>query len=133
VEGEIKMNTRLLMISSAVVMAVAGICLSFLPEELLNYAGVSTAKSPQLFLQILGALYLGFAMLNWMAKAQVMGGIYGRPIAMGNFMHFTIGALALIKCFFANTGMTMLLVPVIAYFVFSLLFGSVIFGKSPGK
>ena len=36
-------------------------------------------------------------MLNWMAKGTLIGGIYNKPIAIGNFTHFTIGGLALIK------------------------------------
>tara|TARA_B100000795_G_C22758264_1_gene422450 strand:- start:769 stop:1020 length:252 start_codon:yes stop_codon:yes gene_type:complete len=45
----------------------------------------------------MGAMYLGFAMLNWMAKGPLIGGIYDKPIAVGNFMHFGVGALALVK------------------------------------
>ena len=32
-----------------------------------------------------------------MAKESLIGGIYNRPIAIGNFMHFAVGAMALIK------------------------------------
>jgi hypothetical protein len=35
-------------------------------------------------------------MLNWMARANRIGGIYSRPVAMGNFLHFTMGALVLL-------------------------------------
>jgi hypothetical protein len=91
------MNTKLLMTTSAVVMGALGIAASFLSQEILQYAGLVPSQPAVLGLQILGALYLGFAMLNWMAKANLLGGIYSRPLAMGNFLHFTIAALALIK------------------------------------
>ena len=94
--------------------------------------GTGSTKLPQVILQILGALYLGFAMLNWMAKASLIGGIYSRPVAIGNFMHFMVGALALIKVFFANTGVKIILIPAITYLLFSLMFATIVFG-SPQK
>ena len=45
----------------------------------------------------MSALYLGFGILNWMAKGTLIGGIYNRPIAIGNLMHFGVGAIALVK------------------------------------
>ena len=40
---------------------------------------------------------LPFAMLNWMAKGVIIGGIYSRPIVIANLAHFLIGDLELIK------------------------------------
>lgn len=72
-------------------MAILGISLEFAPHEILNYFEVSSAGSiTALFVQLTGALYLGFAMMNWMAKAVLIGGIYARPLAVGNFSHFLI-------------------------------------------
>ena len=48
-------------------------------------------------LQMVGALYLGFAMLNWMSRGSSLGGIYGRPIVVANMLHFTVASLALVK------------------------------------
>jgi hypothetical protein len=127
------MNTKLLMISSAVVMGVAGIALSFFPEEMLNYAGANVSVFFPLELQVFGALYFGFAMINWMAKENLIGGIYSRPVALGNFAHFFIGAMALIKFYSANTGMKMILVPAIIYAVFAICFGFVFFGNPLSK
>jgi hypothetical protein len=31
-----------------------------------------------------------------MAKGATLGGIYGRPIVIGNLVHFTMGALVLL-------------------------------------
>ena len=36
-------------------------------------------------------------MVNWMAKDSLIGGIYNRPVALGNTLHFLMGALALGK------------------------------------
>lgn len=40
---------------------------------------------------------MGFAALNWMARGSLIGGIYNRPIAVANFLHFLVGGLALGK------------------------------------
>jgi Na+-driven multidrug efflux pump len=92
------MNTKLLMTLSSLIMGVVGIILLFFPHELLNYftSGGEVILSA-LVLQILGALYFAFAMVNWTAKPNLIGGIYGRPISIGNLLHFSVGALALLK------------------------------------
>ena len=74
------MNTKLLMISSALLMAAGSVLLQFIPHEILNYFGADSSGINPLFVQIAGALYLGFAMMNWMAKTVLIGGIYARPL-----------------------------------------------------
>jgi hypothetical protein len=119
------MNTRLLMTASALTMGLTGIALSFLPQELAGY--LSWSAGEPLVLQLLGALYFGFAMLNWMAKASLIGGIYGRPVAIGNFTHFAVGGLALLKWVLGHSVSPALLTFTFVYALFALLFGYVFF------
>ena len=106
------MNTKLIMIASTLVMGIAGVALSFMPQEILNYFGlVNSSSINAIVLQVLGALYFAFAMTNWTARANLIGGIYGRPIAIGNLCHFTIAGLALIKVFLRDH-QAVLLVPI---------------------
>jgi hypothetical protein len=91
------MNTKLLMAASAIVLAALGLAATFMPEELLHVAAVPAHPFLPLVVQLLGALYLSFAMLNWMAKDSAIGGIYNHPVLIGNVLHFTMGALALLK------------------------------------
>lgn len=91
------MNTKILMTSSALFLAIIGILLSFLPNEIVNYLNIESNIITILFLKIMSALFLGFGILNWMAKGTLIGGIYNRPIAIGNLMHFGVGAIALVK------------------------------------
>ena len=91
------MNTKILMTSSALFLATIGILLSFLTNEIVEYLNVEPNIITILFLKIMSALYLGFGILNWMAKGTLIGGIYNRPIAIGNLMHFGVGAIALVK------------------------------------
>jgi Na+-driven multidrug efflux pump len=126
------MNTKLLMTTSALTMGVAGIVLSFLPHELLNYlTSTNGTVLDSLILQILGASYFAFAMVNWTAKANLIGGIYSRPIAIGNLIHFAVGALALIKGYFSNQEVVILTLAVI-YTAFAILF-AIVFFKHPVK
>jgi Na+-driven multidrug efflux pump len=112
---------------SAITMGVTGIALSFLPHELLSYLNIEPQlPAAALILEILGALYFAFAMLNWTAKANLIGGIYGRPIAIGNLAHFVIGALALMKGYFSN-GEIFILIPALVYLAFAVSFSLVFF------
>ena len=91
------MNTKMIMTSSAFVLGITGILLTFLPDETAMFIIPAPNIPFRLMLQILGALYFGFAMLNWMARDSAIGGIYNRPVTVANLSHFTVGALALIK------------------------------------
>lgn len=85
------------MISSAAVLGLSGLFLQFMPHEMLTLSGTPATGLNPLLLQMIGSLYLGFAMMNWMAKTVLIGGIYARPLAMGNFVHFMVGGLGLLK------------------------------------
>lgn len=76
------------MTASSVFMGLIGIALSFMPNEFLEILGQMQNETLNLILQLTGALYFGFAMTNWMAKAVLIGGIYSRPLSIGNFSHF---------------------------------------------
>lgn len=91
------MNTKLLMTLSAILMGVTGMALTFFPEEILLLVLPEINSGMSLVLQISGALYFGFAMLNWMARGNIMGGIYSRPIAIANVTHFFMAGIALVK------------------------------------
>jgi hypothetical protein len=80
-----------------------------------------------MMIQVLGALLLGFAALNWMNRGARIGGIYGRPVSMANFSHFAIGAIALLKGAIAANFAMEVTVAAIAYAVFGAWFGLVIF------
>jgi hypothetical protein len=99
----------------------------FVPREVLHLFNADSNGILPLFVQMMGALYLGFAMMNWMAKTVLIGGIYARPLAMGNFLHFTVGALALLKFAFTTPNLWTIWVAAIIYSIFAILFGLVLF------
>ncbi|HEY8993662.1 MAG TPA: hypothetical protein VIM71_03175 [Lacunisphaera sp.] len=123
------MNTRLLLVASSVVMSFAGLAASFAPVELLGALKVIPTEPLPVLMQLLGALYLAFAIANWTAKDSLIGGIYARPLALGNCLHFAMGALALAKYEWV-AGYRGPLVGVLAvYAIFALGFGYLVFGR----
>jgi len=108
-------------------MAIGGILLQFFPHEILNYFDVDSNGILPLIVQIISALYLGFAMLNWMAKTVLIGGIYARPLALGNLLHFTVGAFALLKYAYSAQNSRAVWIAAIIYSIFAILFGIVSF------
>ena len=126
------MNTKYLMVASSIVTAFLGLIASFLPNEIMTYMGASTIGLPVLIVQLTGALYLGFAIMNWMAKTVLIGGIYARPLGMGNCVHFTVAAIALLKSALASSGSIFVWGATILYVSFAILFGLVVF-TSPKK
>lgn len=122
-------NSKFLMTASAACMALAGLALSFAPAEVLAAFGVTAIPALVVFAQLTGALYLGFAILDWMARESTIGGIYNRPLALGNFLHFFVGALALLKAASRGSGSITEWVAVGVYSVFAIGFGAVLFGS----
>lgn len=116
------------MTASSVFMGLIGITLSFMPNEVLENLGQIPNQTFTLILQLTGALYFGFAMTNWMAKTVLIGGIYSRPLSIGNFSHFLIAGLALLKATFSSiTTSTYIYGLTTIYLVFAILFGYVLF------
>lgn len=122
-----EMNTKLLMIASAAVMGIGGILFQFLPHEVLRYNGIEAVGITPVVVQIIGALYVGFAVMNWMAKTVLIGGIYARPLAIGNFAHFMIGTFALLKYAYSAQQSLPIWIAAIIYAIFAVLFAIVFF------
>lgn len=113
---------------SAVTLALAGIALTFAPEEILLTISAEGTPALILILQLLGALYFGFGMLNWMTKTGRIGGIYNRPVAVANFSHYAIAGLALMKSLTSVSDLpTVIWVVAIVYAAFAVAFGALLF------
>jgi heme O synthase-like polyprenyltransferase len=91
------MKSKILLTASAALMGILGIALTFMPDEILAATQSPPSLPVTLLLQAAGALYVGFAFTNWMSRGAIMGGIYARPLAMGNLLHFFAGSMALVK------------------------------------
>ena len=121
------MKTKLLMTSSALFCVIIGILLLFLPNEIAEYLNVEPTIITILFLKILSALYLGFGILNWTVKGSLIGGIYNRPIALGNLLHFVVGSIELVKVISnIQTHREIIIFLTALYIIFGVLFAYVL-------
>lgn len=125
-----QLQTRILMSASAAFTGILGIAASFFSHEVLALIGASVETQTVTIVQVLGALYLGFAFLNWYLRGFVIGGIYNRPLALGNMLHFSVVAITLIKVALTYQ-QAALWAFTTAYLVFSVWFGAVLFSPAP--
>ena len=126
------MYTRALMTISAAFMALLGLGTLFAPAEVLGMHGTPPDNATMLLIQMMGALYLGFAILNWTARGVLIGGIYSRPVALGNFWHFLIVSLLLIKAAFVFRVLP-LAISAAVFSAFATWFGLVMFRPLPAR
>lgn len=113
-------------------MAVAGLPAIFMPQELAAFIQRDAGGPVVMLIQLLGALYFGFAALNWMAQGNLVGGIYSRPVTMANLLHFAIAGLALLKAG-VQAGGGVVIGAAIFYAAFAVMFGLVMFGDPLAK
>jgi hypothetical protein len=128
---ENRLNGKNLLVASSVFLGLAGAAALFAPVELLRALGFPSPGVFSVIVQLLGALYFSFACLNWTAKDNAIGGIYSRPVSLGNMTHFVIGSLSLAKWELANERNLILLFATIAYAMFAFLFAVLFFGSGP--
>lgn len=122
------MNTKILMVSSSLFLGLAGLAASFAPSELLGALGSPVAEPLPVLIQLLGSMYVAFAMTNWTAKDNMIGGIYSRPLSLGNCVHFVMGTLALAKQQFSHDMSVPLIAALIVYAIFAISFAWLVFG-----
>jgi len=91
------MKTKWLLSSSAMMMGLLGLIGTFIPEEISEILGIDSSPISLILLQIIGGLYLGFAMLNWFTRSARIGGIYNKPVVLGNLIHFVVVFFALVR------------------------------------
>ena len=121
------MQAKILMTSSALLMGIAGLSLLLFPQELLSFFGSESTTLIARFMQILGALYLALATINWIAKANLIGGIYGRAITAGNFTHFFLVTLLFLKGLRLTPFPVGHLAAMSIYVLYTVFFGRILF------
>jgi hypothetical protein len=119
-------HTKILMMLSAVFLALLGVATSYFPEKVLATHGTVPDNATLLLVQMMGAVYLGFALLNWTARGVLMGGIYARPVALGNFLHFAMVGMMLARAAISH-GVVQLATSAAVFSAFAIWFGIVLF------
>lgn len=124
------MPAKALMMASAIFLALLGLFTSFFPYEVLAMHGTEPDGPTVLLIEMMGALYLGFALLNWTARGVVIGGIYARPLALGNFLHFAMVTVMLAREAIDHA-VWMLAVSSLTFGIFAAGFGILLFRPLP--
>ncbi|MBC6365835.1 hypothetical protein DDT91_03455 [Algoriphagus sp. AK58] len=108
-----------------------GMVFSFFPQEILSDLVQEPTTALILIFQLLGAVYIGFGVMNWMLKNTKIGGIYARPLILGNFAHFFIGGLSILRVIMTGeVGSNIFFLILGLYILFISLFGRLIFVES---
>jgi hypothetical protein len=100
---------------SATVLLVGGIALLFASDVLLPALVPGFLPAGAWVGQFLGAAWLGVAVLNWLQRAAVLGGIYGRPVVFANLVLYFVSALSLLRGLLGGG------VPRVLWFLFAAL------------
>jgi hypothetical protein len=82
---------------SAGVLLLGGVALLFASDALLPVLVPGFPPAGAWLGQLLGAAWLGVAALNWLQRAAVLGGIYGRPVVFANLAVYVVSALSLLR------------------------------------
>jgi hypothetical protein len=90
------------MTCSALLFGALGVIATFAPDVVTAGLGADSAPLMDVVVQLLGAAYLGLALMTWMSRHNVVGGIYGRPLVLCHLMHTVSGGLALGKALAAS-------------------------------
>jgi hypothetical protein len=121
------MNTKILMTAASLILAAGGVFALFVPDVVLSLVNTSVTAQLSALVQLMGALYFGFAIMNWTAKDSAIGGIYARPVSLGNFCHFFAGGLLLLRYQFSNPFNLFIMILLILYVIFAVLFYWLVF------
>ncbi len=127
------MNTKILMTSSALILGLAGVFALFAPDTLLYTQGSAATGITSVLVQLMGALYFSFALMNWTAKVSLIGGLYARPVSLANFGHFFAGALLLLKYQLSNEMNLSILAGLIVYSIYTACFYWLVFRSTGVK
>ena len=119
--------TRFLMSASAIALGLLGLSCLFAPDIVIGQFGALGSGPAVLIVQVTGALYLGFAVLNWMWRGNLIGGIYGRPVTIANLLHFVAAGLAMVKVVWRGSEPPFLSSLAAFYVVFAVSFAIVLF------
>lgn len=93
---------QILTLSALILFAVGGAAL-FVGDELARLLDAGSSNDLALTIQLIGCGLLGFAALNWMSRGNRIGGIYARPIGIGNLLLFTTASLTIGKAALAGS------------------------------
>ena len=103
--------SRTILSASGLFLGLLGLALMLAPGELGGWLGLvpprvgevgtpeggGAGPAPTLGVQLFAAALFAVGFLDWMGRGAIYGGIYGRPIALGNFLLGLLVAVVLVR------------------------------------
>lgn len=91
------MISTLISRASAGILLLGGLALLFAPDVVLPRLVPGFPPEGAWLGQLLAAAWLGLAALNWLSRAVLLGGIYGRPVVLANAAFYFVAAMVLLR------------------------------------
>ncbi len=85
-----------IMTLAALFLIALGAVLNFAPTEIAGMLGFTGMPVAGVALQVLAGALLALGVIHWMARGAV-GGVFGRPIGMGNMLFYGVSAFGLLR------------------------------------
>ena len=127
------MLSKLVLTCTALLLFTLGLALDFLPQETAAALSLPAAPGIIVLLQVLAAAFLGLGYLNWLSKANPMGGIYSRPLALCNLLFFAVSAITLIRATIHNSMSSAISAAAAVAAIFALAFAWLMFFHDPTR
>lgn len=121
---------RVILSTSAGILFDLGVVALFGADDL-GRSLLGGAPAGESAIQVLAGGLLGFAIVNWMSRGNRIGGIYMRPLALGNLLLFTVAGLSLGKTVSSGQLPAIVIAPALAFSGFAVAFGWLAFGHDP--
>ena len=78
-------------------LLAGGFALLFGADTILARLAPGAPSSAAWLGQRVAAAWIGVAVMNWMQRTSVLGGIYGRPVVSANLVLYVVGTLSLVR------------------------------------
>lgn len=122
--------SRIILSASALILFAVGAASLFGADDLARSL-LRSAPAGEPIIQVAAGGLLGFAILNWMSRGARVGGIYMRPLTIGNSLLFAVGGLSLAKALSSGRLPPPAIIPTAAFCGLALAFGWLAFGHDP--
>lgn len=116
------MKAKYILVIAAIVLLVFGLGFLFVPLAVMNRFGVPLGPDGILMTQLLGAAFLGFAVLNWVTQSFTVPEDL-RPIVLANFVMNAVGFVVALLQKLNGLGNVWSWVPIGLFLLFALAFG----------
>lgn len=116
------MKAKYILVTAAVVLLIFGLGFLFSPLWVMNLFGVPLGPDGLLMTQLLGATFLGFAVLNWMTRTFTVAEDL-RPIVLANFVVNAVGFVVALLQKLDGVGNVWSWIPIALFLLFALAFG----------